>query len=269
MFDHKKHAKDRRGLCIDTDREHTPDDADQDRREPDESLAHAAQDGNTYARDLVPVLDQAVGHIEKGICCSDTQERRRKRGEEEELRKHRKYLDHYAKYTSLWYGLHMQTALLLHNIRSAHNVGSIFRTADAVGVSRIFLSGYTPTPVDRFGRVQKEITKTALGAEKDIPWEYAVAPAAFIKRLKREGWRIVGVEQDARAIDYRALTPDRPTLFILGNEVRGISLSLRDQCDALIEIPMHGKKESLNVGVAAGIILFSTISPAPPRSTQR
>ncbi len=151
----------------------------------------------------------------------------------------------------------MQTALLLHNIRSAHNVGSIFRTADAAGVSRIYLTGYTPTPTDRFGRPQKEIAKTALGAEHTIPWEYAETPAPFIKNLKKGGWRIVGVEQDARAIDYRALTPDRPTLFILGNEVRGISLTLRDQCDVLIEIPMRGKKESLNVGVAAGIVLFS------------
>ncbi|MBI5003821.1 RNA methyltransferase [Candidatus Kaiserbacteria bacterium] len=152
----------------------------------------------------------------------------------------------------------MQTALLLHNIRSAHNVGSIFRTADAAGVSRIYLSGYTPTPVDRFGRAQKEIVKTALGAEKDVSWEYAATPAPFIRRMKKEGWRIVGVEQDARATDYRALTLDRPTLFILGNEVRGISPSLRGQCDVLTEIPMHGKKESLNVAVAAGIVLFAS-----------
>lgn len=150
----------------------------------------------------------------------------------------------------------MQTALLLHNIRSAHNVGSIFRTADAAGVSRIYLSGYTPMPVDRFGRAQKEIDKTALGAEKTISWEYANVPTVFIKRLKKENWRIVGIEQDARAQDYRAFTLDRPTLFILGNEVRGISPSLRKQCDALVEIPMHGQKESLNVAVAAGVVLF-------------
>lgn len=155
----------------------------------------------------------------------------------------------------------MQTALLLHNIRSAHNVGSIFRTADAAGVTRIYLTGYTPTPTDRFGRPQKEIAKTALGAEHTILWEYAETPVPFIKSLKKDGWRIVGIEQDARAIDYRTLTSDRPTLFILGNEVRGISPALRDQCDVLIEIPMHGKKESLNVGVAAGIVLFSTIRP--------
>jgi len=155
----------------------------------------------------------------------------------------------------------MQTALLLHNIRSAHNVGSIFRTADAAGVCAVYLTGFTPTPMDRFGRAQKEIAKTALGAEHTIPWEYAATPTSFIKRLKEEGWRIVGVEQDSRAIDYRTLTLDRPTLFILGNEVTGISPSLRKQCDTLVEIPMHGKKESLNVGVAAGVVLFSSLQP--------
>jgi len=158
----------------------------------------------------------------------------------------------------------MPTALLLHNIRSAHNVGSIFRTADAAGVSAIYLSGYTPTPTDRFGRPQKEIAKTALGAELTIPWWHAATPTSFIKQLKKEGWRIVGIEQDTRAVDYRTLTLDRPTLFMLGNEVKGISLALRKQCDEIIEIPMHGKKESLNVGVAAGIVLFSTFSSYRP-----
>ena len=150
-------------------------------------------------------------------------------------------------------------AVLLHNIRSAHNVGAIFRTADAAGVKKIYLSGYTPTPVDRFGRAHKEIGKTALGGELSVVWEYAKSPAKLIARLKKDGWRVVGVEQDARAVDYRSFTTKGPTLFILGNEVLGISKGLRDRCDALIEIPMHGKKESLNVSVAAGIILFSVI----------
>ncbi len=149
-----------------------------------------------------------------------------------------------------------ERAVLLHNIRSAHNVGSIFRTADAAGLSRVFLSGYTPTPIDRFGRPQKEIAKTALGAEKTLAWEYARSPRPLIERLKKEGWTIVGVEQDARAIDYRTYEPRGRTVFVLGNEVRGIAPSLRARCDALVEIPMHGTKESLNVSVAAGIILF-------------
>src|ERR1700674_2611076 len=97
-----------------------------------------------------------------------------------------------------------EIALLLHNIRSAHNVGSIFRTADAAGVSKMYLSGYTPKPVDRFGRVHKEIGKTALGGELSVAWEYQKSPTAIISRLKKEGWQIVGVEQDARAVDYRS-----------------------------------------------------------------
>ena len=149
-----------------------------------------------------------------------------------------------------------ETAVLLHNVRSAHNVGSIFRTADAAGVSRVYLTGYTPLPVDRFGRVQKEIAKTALGAEQSVAWEYHKTPAGLVRELKKRGWRVVGVEQDPSAKDYRALSASKPTVFAFGNEVHGLSHALRKQCDALIEIPMHGTKESLNVSVAAGIILF-------------
>ena len=147
-------------------------------------------------------------------------------------------------------------AALFHNVRSAYNVGALFRTADGAGISKIYLTGYCPTPIDRFGRSQKEVAKTALGAEKTVAWEYAKNPSSVIKKLRKESWMIVGVEQDARAIDYRNFIVERPTLFIFGSEVRGMSKSLRDQCDALVEIPMRGKKESLNVSVAAGIILF-------------
>ncbi len=147
--------------------------------------------------------------------------------------------------------------VLLHNIRSAYNVGSVFRTADAAGVSRIFLGGYTPNPIDRFGRVQKDIAKTALGAEISIPWEHHASPNRLLSTLKKGGWDVVGVEQDARACDYRSFKLKKSTLFIFGNEVLGISRALRDACDTLIEIPMHGTKESLNVSVVAGIILFN------------
>ncbi|KKW19299.1 MAG: tRNA/rRNA methyltransferase (SpoU) [Parcubacteria group bacterium GW2011_GWA2_51_10] len=151
----------------------------------------------------------------------------------------------------------MRIAVLLHNVRSAHNVGSIFRTADAAGVSKLYLSGYAPLPVDRFGRAQKEIAKTALGATTFVPWEYSKRPAPIIKKLRSEGWHIVGVEQDERSIDYRKFKVRENTLFVFGNEVRGLSPLLREQCAELIEIPMRGDKESLNVSVAAGIILFS------------
>ena len=152
----------------------------------------------------------------------------------------------------------MQFAVLLHNVRSAHNVGSIFRTSDAAGVSHVFLSGYTPIPVDRFGRAQKDIAKTALGAEMTVPWTYYTDAASCIRELKKEGWKVVGVELDPRANDYRNFESGEQTVFVFGNEVRGLSLSLRKLCDELIQIPMHGKKESLNVSVTAGIILFAT-----------
>ena len=168
----------------------------------------------------------------------------------------------------------MKMMVLLHNIRSAHNVGSIFRTADAAGVKKLFLTGYTPTPLDRFGRAQKDIAKTALGAQKCVAWEYAKTPGSILKKMKREGVHIVGVEQDARAVNYRSFKPHSAVLFLFGNEVRGLSRSLRDACDTLIEIPMHGTmvrqahhprntgtgKESLNVSVAVGIVLFNVHS---------
>jgi 23S rRNA (guanosine2251-2'-O)-methyltransferase len=150
-------------------------------------------------------------------------------------------------------------AVLLHNIRSVHNVGSVFRTSDAAGVSKVFLSGYTPTPVDRFGYARKDLSKVALGAEKNLSWEYEKNPYRVIAELRAEGWQIVGVEQDTRSIDYRKFHSGKPTLLVFGNEVRGISSALRNKCDRLIEIPMHGKKESLNVSVAAGIVLFSVL----------
>jgi tRNA G18 (ribose-2'-O)-methylase SpoU len=150
----------------------------------------------------------------------------------------------------------MDMAVMLHNVRSAHNVGSVFRTSDAAGVSHIFLTGYTPTPTDRFDRTQKDIAKTALGAETWIPWTYTKQPHKSIAELREHGWRIVGVEQDARAHDYRTFSLTQPTVFVFGNEVLGLSKTLRDACDDIIEIPMHGKKESLNVAVSAGIVLF-------------
>jgi 23S rRNA (guanosine2251-2'-O)-methyltransferase len=147
-------------------------------------------------------------------------------------------------------------AVLLHNVRSAHNVGSILRTADAAGVARVYLTGYSPKPLDRFGRSQKEIAKTALGAESNVPWEYTKSPFAIVAVLRVRGWRIVGVEQDPRSTDYRKFKSNKPTLFVFGNEVNGIPQKLLTVCDSIIEIPMRGKKESLNVSVAAGIILF-------------
>jgi tRNA G18 (ribose-2'-O)-methylase SpoU len=147
-------------------------------------------------------------------------------------------------------------ALLLPDIRSEYNVGSIFRTADGAGVDRIYCSGYTPLPIDRFGRPSKTISKTALGAEKVVPWEHAPNALALVGELRREGWAVVALEEDARAKLYTEYRPDCPTLLILGNEIEGVPEALRDASDAILAIPMRGEKESLNVSVVCGIALY-------------
>ncbi len=146
--------------------------------------------------------------------------------------------------------------LILHNIRSVYNVGAIFRTADAVGISKIYLSGYTPTPVDRFNQPRADFHKCALGAEKTVVWEYKKTVGPIIRLLKREGFEIVALEQDERSIDYKKFKPKNKTALFLGTETTGISKSLLNQCDSIIELPMKGKKESLNVSVSAGIALY-------------
>ena len=128
-------------------------------------------------------------------------------------------------------------------------MGSIFRTADAAGVSKIFLTGYTPEPAP----------KTALGAEKYVSWGKIRYIVSLLKRLKKEQIKIIALEQAKGAVDYHRFKSKYPLALILGNEVRGISKSLLKKCDKIIQIPMRGKKESLNVSVAAGIALFSLI----------
>lgn len=159
------------------------------------------------------------------------------------------------------YGVVMKKTayVILHNIRSIHNVGSIFRTADAVGVEKIFLTGYTPTPVDRFLRPRKDLAKVALGAEKNIPWEYCKNPTILIKKLRSAGVLIVAIEQSPSAINYKKAHIKFPAVFIYGNEVEGIAQNILKRCDIIAEIPMSGKKESLNVSVSAGITLFTIL----------
>ena len=149
--------------------------------------------------------------------------------------------------------------LILENIRSAQNVGAMFRTADAIGVKKIYLSGYTPAPLDKFERPSKEISKTALGAESTIPWESVPATNILIETLKKDGYEIVAVEQTPDAIDYKKFIPSGPTAFILGNEVDGVLPTTLTDADVVIEIPMRGTKESLNVATTAGIVLFRTL----------
>lgn len=147
-------------------------------------------------------------------------------------------------------------AVLLHNIRSAHNVGAIFRTADALGVETIYLSGYTPTPLDRFNRPRKDIAKVALGAEKTIRWQYEKDPKEIILELKNNKYQIIALEQTKKSVDYKKVKIKYPVLFIVGNEVDGVPQETISLCDIVTEIPMAGDKESLNVSVAFGVGLF-------------
>lgn len=149
-----------------------------------------------------------------------------------------------------------EVAVLLHNIRSTHNVGSIFRTCDALGVTRVYLSGYTPTPTDKFGRNRKDIAKVALGAEKNILWEYVENPSTLIKKLKVDKYQVIGIEQSEKSVDYKKVKVKSPALFIVGNEVEGVDRKTLSLCDVVAEIPMNGSKESLNVSVAFGVALF-------------
>jgi len=155
----------------------------------------------------------------------------------------------------------INSILILPNIRSALNVGAIFRTADAAGINKIYLTGYTPRPTDKFGRIQKDIAKSALGAEGWIPWEYVSNINILINKLKKQGFKIIALEQDKRAIDYRKIKISKDVAIVLGEEVNGINKKILDKCDDIIEIPMYGKKESLNVSVACGITLFRILRP--------
>ena len=147
--------------------------------------------------------------------------------------------------------------LILHNIRSVHNVGSIFRTADGAGISRILLSGYTPAPADRFGAPRKDFAKVSLGAEKTIPWEQHKTLASAVKKMRGVNFYIVALEQAPDCTPLFDFKPHgRHIALVLGNEVRGISKQSLALCDEVVEIPMRGKKESLNVSVAAGIAMY-------------
>ena len=152
-----------------------------------------------------------------------------------------------------------QNILIIHNIRSVQNVGAMFRTADAAGVDKIYLTGYTPTPLDRFGRVRKDLAKSALGAEEFVAWEQKSLPA-LLRNLRREKYFIIAIEQDKNSIDYKKVILKSKNAFIVGAEVAGIPKNILEKCDIVAEIPMRGKKESLNVSVALGVALFRILN---------
>lgn len=142
-------------------------------------------------------------------------------------------------------------AVALDNIRSRHNVGAIFRTADAAGVERLYLGGYTPAPPD------PRIQKVSLGAEKTLPWQSVPQLWRLVAELKAAGTQIVALENNVRrAKSLWSFTPRPPLLLIVGNEITGVSAGLLKRSDAILEIPMLGAKESLNVSVAFGLAAF-------------
>ncbi len=151
--------------------------------------------------------------------------------------------------------------LILHDIRSAHNVGAMLRTADGAGVSKIYLSGYTQVPAEQGKKwltdAEKSLAKTALGAEHTVPWERVSDIGERLSRLRSDGVAIVSLEAGEGSIDYRSFVPTGSVALVVGNETEGIDPDIIRISDAVLEIPMRGVKRSLNVSVAAGIALFS------------
>lgn len=153
-----------------------------------------------------------------------------------------------------------ENILILHDIRSVENVGAIFRTADAAGVDKIYLTGYTPAPIDRFGRKRKDLAKSALGAEEFVKWEVKKNILPLLTKLKKEKYRIIAIEQDKNSGDYKKVKTEEKNAFLVGTEVSGIPKNILKKCDTVAEIPMKGKKESLNVSVATGVALFRILN---------
>ncbi len=144
---------------------------------------------------------------------------------------------------------------LLENIRSAYNVGSVFRTADAFLIEAVYITGYTAKPP------HKEISKTALGAQESVEWKYFESTKIAVKELRQNNFKIFAVEQVADSISlerFSELNIDK-TVFIFGNEVSGVEQQTISLCDGCIEIPQFGMKHSLNISVAAGIVLWEAV----------
>ncbi len=148
--------------------------------------------------------------------------------------------------------------VILDNIRSNYNVGSIFRTSDGAMIEKLYLCGYTPHPPEAEKKTgKKEILKTALGSTESVDWEYVKHPKDIVRKLKDEGVKIFALELTDLSIPYYNLTSfNFPIGLIVGNEITGVSQDLINLCDGSIEIPQYGIKQSLNVAVAYGISIF-------------
>lgn len=150
--------------------------------------------------------------------------------------------------------------VILENIRSVHNVGSIFRTADSLGVKNIYLAGITPSPLDRFGKFRKDFAKTALGAETFLKWRRFEKTEDALETLRRKKFKILAVEQAAKSVPYYKYKMKKKDFakiaLLLGNEISGVSKEALRLSDKILEIPMLGKKESLNVAISFAIVGF-------------
>ncbi len=144
--------------------------------------------------------------------------------------------------------------VLVNNIRSAFNVGSIFRTSDAAGVSKIYLSGYSPTPTNL------KLEKTALGSLDFVDWEYENDVNIFIKKFKDENIPIFSAEQTEKSVLYDSIIYPKKMCLVMGNEISGVEDNILDNSDKIIEIPMYGEKNSLNVATAYGILIYHIVS---------
>jgi tRNA G18 (ribose-2'-O)-methylase SpoU len=143
----------------------------------------------------------------------------------------------------------LPVSVLLHNVRSLYNVGAFFRTADAVGLTRLYVSGFTGAPP------AKQIAKTALGSERHVAWERS-HPLALVDQLRRDGWQIAAVETVDGATDLFDWAPRFPVLVVFGHEVEGLPPEIVSRCDSHVRIPMVGTKRSLNVATAGGVVLY-------------
>lgn len=154
--------------------------------------------------------------------------------------------------------------VIFHNIRSAHNVGSLLRTSDGFGVEHVYFTGYTPYP--KMGndarlphianKLSNKIHKTALGAEDSVKWSKAADISKLLKQLKAKGYIIIGLEQTESSVTLKSFSPPAKSVLLLGSEVEGITKELLKECDTYLEIPMYGSKESFNVVQAAAIALY-------------
>jgi tRNA G18 (ribose-2'-O)-methylase SpoU len=143
---------------------------------------------------------------------------------------------------------------VLDNVRSLHNVGSIFRTADAAGIGKLFLCGMTGSPP------RQEIRKAALGAEETVPWEYFRQTSEVVAKLKREGYYLIALENAPNSVDYRRAAYRFPLALVIGHEYNGIAPDILAQCEAIVSLPMRGMKSSLNVAVAFGVAAYEIAS---------